>query len=160
MTLAPEVDMFPVRSWILQSNKVVSFLEGFWRESSLQLHVFGSPLLRCKSKHNHICTQMRTFSKQPLFSGFEFQRVVTECVSTVKHEKGLLDVNKHFDLNMTGLAGFCWWGLFVLNLIQNGFHHNTPISWKNRQPKQMNHNSGGVLLRRLNFESSPRTWDR
>lgn len=136
--------MFPVRSWILQSNKVVGFLEGFWRESSLQQHVLCSPLLWWKSKHNHICTQMRTFSKQPLFSSFEFQRVVAERVSTVKHKRGPLDVNKHFDLNMTGLAGCCWWGLFVLNFIQNGFQHNMPISWKNQQPKQLNHNSRGV----------------
>lgn len=107
----------------------------------LQQHVFCFPLLRWNSKHNHIFIQMRMFSKQPLFSSFKFQRVVTERVSTVKHEKGPLAMNKHFDLSMTGLARLCWWGLFVLNLIQNGFQHNTLISGKSQQPKWLNHNS-------------------
>lgn len=80
----------------------------------LQQHVFCSPLLRWNSKHNHISIQMRTFSKQPLFSILEFQRVGTERVSTVKHGKGLLAMNKHFDLSMIGLARLCWWDYLCL----------------------------------------------
>lgn len=99
------------------------------------------------------------FSKQSVFSSFGFQRVAAERVSTVKHENALLAMNKHFDLSVIGLARLCWWELFVLNLIQNAFQHNTWLTLKypTARTAEPQFCRCQVVLHRLNFESKPMT---